>query len=574
MLGGDALRRFCHPSCGGVIMRVYRFFSLCFFSLRCVWLGLALSPSLAIGGASAQVALRGNYVDYFGVGATGTFINSASQSMRYTDDGLEPYSCDTFSPGTPSEGFTVEAMGAVRIDATNDQLGTDIPTTAMTTLGGRAITWTGREENGTTAITIEQQVTYGFTDHLVAVNITLTNSGTVALTDVYYLRTGDPDFAACSIGTTYNTANDVVQQPPAFGSALIVSTAGGLTLGLGAADPRARVSVGSGLVTTDASGIWSGPLDPEGAAADAAIAIVFREPMLAAGASTSFTFFYVWGTSPVSVQARFDTVTGTACVGEGTACTAGERTGTCRSERCCLGCWDGTLCQVGGELTVCGAGGSLCEACKIDETACTSEYCIEGSCEVASADVACDDGLFCTENDHCMDGACGGSLRACDDADLCTLDSCDEGSRRCVFGRTASCTIDGMCVADGNTNPANPCEICDTDRSAGRWSPVAAGTGCGTGEVCEGGVLSSGSSCNAAGACVPNAGTACPSGECASATECRPGPASEGGAPRDAGPPGPPSDDGGCCSTTGMRPAARLVATLVVLLAVGRRRRR
>ena len=44
----------------------------------------------------------------------------------------------------------------------------------------------------------------------------------------------------------------------------------------------------------------------------------------------------------------------------------------------------------------------------------------------------CDDGLFCTVNDKCKTGVCGGIARSCSDGVDCTDDSCDEGNDKCV----------------------------------------------------------------------------------------------------------------------------------------------
>jgi len=44
----------------------------------------------------------------------------------------------------------------------------------------------------------------------------------------------------------------------------------------------------------------------------------------------------------------------------------------------------------------------------------------------------CDDGLFCTVEDICDDGICGGVARDCGDGLDCTEDSCDELSDECV----------------------------------------------------------------------------------------------------------------------------------------------
>ncbi len=34
------------------------------------------------------------------------------------------------------------------------------------------------------------------------------------------------------------------------------------------------------------------------------------------------------------------------------------------------------------------------------------------------------------------------------------------------------CLIDGTCLMDGNTNPANPCQVCDPSQSQAEWTAV------------------------------------------------------------------------------------------------------
>ena len=64
-----------------------------------------------------RAELTGTYIRYLGTRANGSLINSATHSMQYTETGSTPYSCDVFYPGSPYEGFTVEATGAVTVDA-------------------------------------------------------------------------------------------------------------------------------------------------------------------------------------------------------------------------------------------------------------------------------------------------------------------------------------------------------------------------------------------------------------------------------------------------------------------------
>ena len=62
----------------------------------------------------------------------------------------------------------------------------------------------------------------------------------------------------------------------------------------------------------------------------------------------------------------------------------------------------------------------------------------------------CDDGDPCTENDSCEFGACGGTPKICDDAIVCTADSCDEATGECRFEADPAVTQCG--VATGTCN--------------------------------------------------------------------------------------------------------------------------
>jgi hypothetical protein len=45
----------------------------------------------------------------------------------------------------------------------------------------------------------------------------------------------------------------------------------------------------------------------------------------------------------------------------------------------------------------------------------------------------CDDGLYCTVNDVCKGGQCGGDPNTCaPPGDVCLIGTCDEGQKKCV----------------------------------------------------------------------------------------------------------------------------------------------
>lgn len=486
------------------------------------------------GTVAAQARLAGTYVRYVAIGANGTMING-SESMRYGETAMPPASCDLYVPGSPVEGFTIEATGSATFLLTNSGggFGDGIVTTSGPTVSGRTIRWTGRGTSGTSAVTVDQTFALETDDRFVRVTIVLTNSGTTALSNVYYLRNGDPDHGSCDIGSDFAGANDVRRQPPLADSALVTSGAGDaasagrfVVLGIGAHDPRARVHVG-GFANTDASGEWTTPSDPDGASGDVGVDIIFRETSLAVGASTTFEFFYVWGTSVSDVEARFDEVGFPAapCVGvaAGGACTTSRgATGVCRAGRCCTGCWDGTRCRGGTSGAQCGVGGAACASC-VDGDACTSDTCTAGACSNpdAPAGTSCDDGLFCTSVDTC-DGAgtcTGGGRPRCDDLQSCTADTCEESTDACVFTMIGGCIIGGACVGEGTVHVGYPCLHCDPAANPTDWSPRPVGTECAA-QRCGGGRLYPARTCAGAPTCPTATSTLCPTGACADAVTC------------------------------------------------------
>jgi hypothetical protein len=192
-------------------------------------------------------------------------------------------------------------------------------------------------------------------------------------------------------------------------------------------------------------------------------------------------------------------------------------------------CDDGDPCTVD---TTCRPSG-LCRGSAVDcshlDDVCEQGVCDGGSCvtEILEGEV-CDDGDFCTVDTTCLaDGTCSGDPRscetnpdqcldnvcdsaagvcqpeptsgaACDDGLSCTTGSMCELSGDCAVGAidSGSCLIDGVCVEDGDTNPANSCEVCDASVDQTGWSQLPDET------ICENGDgLSCTGTCSA-GACV------------------------------------------------------------------------
>ena len=104
-----------------------------------------------------------------------------------------------------------------------------------------------------------------------------------------------------------------------------------------------------------------------------------------------------------------------------------------------------------------------------------------GSCDPSDEPdgTACDDGLFCNENEECLAGVCGGGNPFdCDDAVACTADSCNEDASECDnVPNDAACPDDGLFCTGVEfcdpvfdcSSPGNPCqvgEVCNEDANS------------------------------------------------------------------------------------------------------------
>ncbi len=177
----------------------------------------------------------------------------------------------------------------------------------------------------------------------------------------------------------------------------------------------------------------------------------------------------------------------------------------------CVECFGVLQCDDGNVCTddVCTAGacshppvpvGVVCGDQTV--TTCTAADSCDGAgvCQPNDAvnGTVCDDGLFCTDGDGCLNGACaGGPPRNCGDSLPCTIDTCNEATTMCehVLGAN-QCLINNVCFASGQENPQNECLVCNPGVSTSAWTPKNDGIACADdGNVC------SSDSCSA-GTCV------------------------------------------------------------------------
>ena len=176
---------------------------------------------------------------------------------------------------------------------------------------------------------------------------------------------------------------------------------------------------------------------------------------------------------------------------------------------------DGNPCTVGDSCKngVCVKGTGTCD----DGNACTKDVCDPAKgCTATDDDGATcdDDGDPCTLAGKCIGGGCQpGAKKNCDDANGCTIDSCDAKTGNCLHKNDegAPCTDGNKCTGadackDGKCNPGSPklCEggptcnwgSCDPSTGKCAWKvqqdglPCDDGIGCTKADVCKGGSCS------------------------------------------------------------------------------------
>lgn len=159
-------------------------------------------------------------------------------------------------------------------------------------------------------------------------------------------------------------------------------------------------------------------------------------------------------------------------------------------------CDDGDPCTYFGSCQngVCAKGQAV--DCSLFTTDCTIGTCdpVTGCKPIPAFDnFACDDGLFCTIQEICKDGVCGGGIpMPCAPPGGCFIGTCDELNNTCTSvpgNNGAACDDASPCTAGTTCSngaciggaPANDGVTCDD------------GTSCTVGEFCSGGTCGGGS---------------------------------------------------------------------------------
>jgi gliding motility-associated-like protein len=239
------------------------------------------------------------------VGAAGTPYHPTSPGLGFVADAdadgwsssWPPYCGDYFLPGSPVEGFSL-SIDAVRYNNSNgfgicgsqDISGNLHDYQTGDTL---SISWSGSHPDG---FDISIRTYFPRDKQYFIGQVTLTNTGSDPLREIYFTRQVDPDNDQPWSGS-FSTLNAIESQPGAASQDALVSATGslGCYLGLGARHFAARASRG-GFYLQDPKDNFCGisPYEISGAdSSDHSIAISFYFAEIAAGDSVQFQYAFV-----------------------------------------------------------------------------------------------------------------------------------------------------------------------------------------------------------------------------------------------------------------------------------------
>jgi hypothetical protein len=132
----------------------------------------------------------------------------------------------------------------------------------------------------------------------------------------------------------------------------------------------------------------------------------------------------------------------------------------------------------------------------VDDGDCAGDRkCCDTRCVLSASDPA-NCGACDTDCDVCVMGMCDPTCTMpedCDDDAACTIDGCDAAMCTSMLA-PGNCFIGGVCFANGDRNPENPCETCDAAMRTDGWTARPDTTVCDsdgfpcTLESCRGGV--------------------------------------------------------------------------------------
>lgn len=299
------------------------------YSSLILFFSLLFSSTIQSQIVSGESFMKANYVE-IGVNQYGIYgtsnnaptgyhprLNSSARNLGFVADpakdgwtvGTPTYYGDFFYPGTPQEGFAVQFngntyrnwnIGFFNIPGSN--LSHVVDATGVTSI------WEGT----VSGLKVNQKTFAPLNEVFFVVRIELTNTTGADMTDVYYMRTLDPDNDV-TLSSNYSTINEIVYDLPNPQNNTLVSATGtmysGSYLGLGTKDCRANSFILSGGLSPDSftpintihSQSASGMIYTGTYTNDVGIGITYNLGTIPAGQTKRIAFTYILNESDLDV---------------------------------------------------------------------------------------------------------------------------------------------------------------------------------------------------------------------------------------------------------------------------------
>ena len=302
---------------------------------NCFIQGQLLEAGFQRNGSMGAPNAPSSYHPHSGASMCGSSTRTLASVYDFGYDGwgtgTPVYMGDYTLPGSPWEEWDIEVNGSRGIASSNTCSFTGSGGLAgsfsgWATAGGtQTAYWAGTFMSGGLTVTKEHHIdTLG---SALMVSVKLVNTTSSAMTDVYYMRTCDPDNPQ-SWGGSFSTRNQIVYQNDYYHRVQVTATATGSAsttgtppcpLSLSTKDCRAKALIFTSWPLSSASGshlaaIWAGSSSylgtsyyTQGAVVtnDIAIGLVFNLGTIAAGDSVNFCYAYVYNNAVVGIDSAF-----------------------------------------------------------------------------------------------------------------------------------------------------------------------------------------------------------------------------------------------------------------------------
>lgn len=209
--------------------------------------------------------------------------------------------------GAPPEPMTFFGAAADRNSFRNDGLGGDPDVPFFFQSESDPFNRRATMETTTRGLRVERSVAFGVGDQFVAIDVRLTNTTSVVMTNVAWMEALDPEQGVNQApGQTESTVNDI-DAGGHLATASFFNTVfdQGLTIALGAVDSDARATAvflsGDAVIRDPQQILDSAVGDPESAAADLLMALHYDIGFLDGGSSATMRYFIFLADDPAEI---------------------------------------------------------------------------------------------------------------------------------------------------------------------------------------------------------------------------------------------------------------------------------